>query len=192
MAEGREIPGELDRSAFEELYLALEKPIFNVVYRWLWDREDSRDVVQEAFVRLWRARARIDTSTVEPFLYRIALNLAANRRRRRRLWKWVPWEQGGSRTGDGDDLARAGEPPLEQAADRLVDAERESAAVRRAVDRLPERYRRVVMLCEFSDMSYADVAKTLGIPAGTVASRRHTALRRLKKRLTGLQRGGRE
>ena len=46
-----------DEKKLETFYARLEKPVYNVVYRWLWREEDARDVVQEAFVRLWRMRA---------------------------------------------------------------------------------------------------------------------------------------
>ena len=64
----------------EQLYARLETPLCNLVYRWLWSMDESQDVVQDAFVRLWRMRARVDKQTVEPLIYKIALNLAASRR----------------------------------------------------------------------------------------------------------------
>ena len=82
----------LDDAEIERLYLRLEKPLFNVVYRWLWQAEEAHDLVQEAFVRLVRMRDRIEPATVEALVYRIALNLARNRRRARRLWRWVGLE----------------------------------------------------------------------------------------------------
>lgn len=63
----------------EQLYARLEKPLCNLVYRWLWSMDESQGVVQDAFVRLWRMRARVDKQTVEPLIYKIALNLAASR-----------------------------------------------------------------------------------------------------------------
>ena len=51
----------------------------NVVYRWVWRAEEAQDIVQEAFVRLWRMRERVDLATVEPLVHRIALNLGAQR-----------------------------------------------------------------------------------------------------------------
>ena len=74
------------------LYRALEKPLYNVVYRWLWDRTESQDVVQEAFLRCWRARDRIRAETFKAFVFRTALNLAANRRRRNKLWRLVSFD----------------------------------------------------------------------------------------------------
>src|SRR4051794_886636 len=71
----------LDKPTLEALYMKLEKPMFNVVYRWTWNASDAQDVVQEAFLNIWKARDRVDLATVEPLLYRAALNLASNRRR---------------------------------------------------------------------------------------------------------------
>jgi RNA polymerase sigma-70 factor (ECF subfamily) len=68
-----------DRAALEALYVRLERPLYNVVHRRLWNAEDSMDVVQEAFVRLWNARDRILPETAEAFAWRTVLNLASNR-----------------------------------------------------------------------------------------------------------------
>jgi RNA polymerase sigma factor (sigma-70 family) len=157
-----------DRADIERLYARLEVPLYNVAYRWLWNRDDARDAVQDAFVRLWRMRDRIDPATVEPLVYRIALNLAANRRRAKRLWHWVSLEP-------LRDRAETGLRP-----DDALAARDRTLALRKAIEALPERLRRVIALCEFSGMSYEEVGKALGIPAGTVASRRSLAVRRLE------------
>jgi hypothetical protein len=63
----------------EALYERLEKPVYNVVYRWVWNPEEARDIVQDTFVRLWRMRQRVEMATVEPLVYKIALNLARSK-----------------------------------------------------------------------------------------------------------------
>ena len=161
----------LDRPRLEELYRRLERPLYNTVFRWLWNRHDASEVVQETFVRLWRMREEVDVARVTPLTWRIAVNLAANRRRHRRLWGWISLDTLDERAAPDDGP----EDPAER-------REREEA-VRRAVEALPERLRRVVLLCELGELSYAEVAATLGIPEGTVASRRNHALRRLREAL---------
>ena len=81
----------LDKATLERLYVKLEKPMFNVVYRWLWNAGDAQDVVQEAFLKIWNVRDDVDLATVDSLLYRTALNLASNRRRSSRLWlrRWA-------------------------------------------------------------------------------------------------------
>jgi RNA polymerase sigma-70 factor, ECF subfamily len=163
--------GGLERAALEQLYVRLEKPLFNVVYRWVWDAEMARDLVQEAFERLWKHRARVEPATAEALVYRTALNLAANRRRANKLWRWLSLE--------GATAVAAVEPAAQERLERAqADAE-----VRRAVESLPEPMRRVLLMCEFSGMKYEEIASILGIPAGTVASRRHAAMRRLEDEL---------
>ena len=161
----------LDDAEIERLYLRLEKPLFNVVYRWLWQAEEAHDLVQEAFVRLFRMRDRIEPATVEALVYRIALNLARNRRRARRLWRWVALE------------AAPDAPAPAPGADEALSAEERRRAVRAAVDALPEKLRAVVTLCEPAHMSYQEAAAVIEIPAGTVASRRNAAMKRLEAAL---------
>ena len=66
------------------LYERLEKPLYNVLYRTVWEREEAHDLVQETFARLWAMRARVREETVEPLAYRIGLNLARSWQRKRR------------------------------------------------------------------------------------------------------------
>lgn len=164
---------KLDRAMLESVYVRLEKPIYNVVYRWLWNREDASDVVQEAFVRLWKMRRRVDLSSVDALVYRIALNLAASRRRSGKRWLWASLS--------ALKLASSAAPSVETQAVR----EEEASRVRRAVESLPESLRRVITLCELAELSYEEVGRVLAIPAGTVGSRRHRALRLLRERLGG-------
>ena len=156
----------VDEASWIELYRALEKPLYNIVYRWLWDRMESQDVVQEAFLRCWRARGRIRAETFKAFVFRTALNLAANRRRRKKLWRLVSLDALREELPDGHD----GAPVL-------------SRRVQRAIDALPERLKRVLLLCELAGMSYGEIAAVTGVREGTVGSRRNRALALLRKRL---------
>lgn len=164
-------PARLDRATFDALYRRLERSLYNVVYRWVWSSEDAHEIVQEAFVRLWDMRARVRMDSVEPLVYRIAVNLASKRRRWKKRWDW---------------LQRAPSPTLASAEHRADDAlvrAVDDARVRAAVESLPEHERAVVMLVNFSELSYAQVAEALQIAPGTVGSRRNAALRRLRTAL---------
>lgn len=168
MARARD---RLDEATLEELYVKLEKPMFNVVYRWLWNASDAQDVTQQAFLNVWNARERVDLETVEALLYRTALNLASNRRRSARVWRWL-------------GLESVSEAPTEETAtDDALDDARKKQRVRAAVEALPERLREVIMLTEYAELSYEQIAATLKIPVGTVGSRRNAALAQLGKAL---------
>jgi RNA polymerase sigma-70 factor (ECF subfamily) len=155
----------------EALYERLEKPVYNVVYRWVWNPEEARDIVQKTFVRLWRMRQRVEMATVEPLVYKIALNLARSRLRRRRIIRWVGLDAVSSTLRDPQDV----EAGMARSQDR--------ARVREAVLALPDELRQVIVLCELSDMKYEQIAEALSIPPGTVGSRRNRALRKLRELL---------
>lgn len=162
---------ELNRAALEQLHRRLEKPLYNLMYRWVWNREEARDLVQDAFVRLWRHRDEVDAARAEPLLYRTALNLAANRIRARKLWRW---------TGLENVMGSASEHKDAQSA---IESNERDRAVRRAVEALPEKQRQVLLMFEFSGLGHKEIAETLQIPMGTVASRRNAALSALSAAL---------
>jgi len=162
----------LPRRELEDLYLALEKPVYNVVYRWLWHREEAMEVVQEAFLKLWQKSHSQTIDDPRAYLYRTAINLAKNRQRTLRVRNLFATREWMMRQGTTDD-GRSADDDLEQRLDNM----------RVHIEKLPSKLREVVTLSELTDMSYADVAKILKIKAGTVASRRHRALARLRKSL---------
>jgi len=167
----------LDARALEQLYARLEKPVFNVVYRWLWNSDEARDVTQEAFLKVWSARERIDVATAEPLVFRTALNLASNRLRSRRFWNLL-----------GLGAAEEKESPAPSASE-AIEAEQRRRQVRGAIERLPEKLKAVVVMCELSNLSYEQIAASLKIPVGTVGSRRAAAMEKLALSLGPLEDG---
>jgi RNA polymerase sigma factor (sigma-70 family) len=155
----------VDNAAWIDAYRRLEKPLYNVVYRVLWDATESQDVVQETFLRCWRRKADIRADGFTALLYRTALNLASNRRRNIRLWRTV-------------DVTA-----LEHVADQTAVAAPISPTVRAAFDALPDSLKHVVLLTEIAGMTYPEVATALGVAEGTVGSRRSRALALLRERL---------
>lgn len=164
----------LDAATFEALYVRLEQRVFNTVYRWVWSREEALDLTQEAFMKVWNARAKVQLETVEPLVFRAALNLAANRLRARKVRQWFSLE----RAASVEDARQGPAEALEEG--------RRAAQVRQAVEALPEKLRQVVMLSEFSGLTTAQIAEALQIPSGTVGSRKSLAMAALEKALGGL------
>ncbi len=154
----------LREDALYASYRRLERPLYNVLYRQLWQAEDCQDVIHDAYVRVWERRAGVDEATLDALVWTTALNLARNRLRWRRLWRRETLDEASA-------LPQSGATP-----DELHDAQRLRAAMRE----LPPASREVLLLAEFSGLSGAQIAAVLGIPAGTVASRKHQAIARLK------------
>jgi len=142
-----------------------ERGLYNVAYRYVWNADDARDLVHDAFVRLWGKRAHLDWERASGLAYRTVLGLAANRRRTSSLRRIL-----------GATVTAPAQPAID---DQLDDARRDDA-VRRAIDRLPERLRRVLVLCTFSDLDHAAIGALLEIPAGTVGSRRTEAVTKIR------------
>jgi RNA polymerase sigma factor (sigma-70 family) len=155
----------VDNAQWIDVYRRLEKPLYNVVYRVIWDAAESQDVVQDAFLRCWRRKEDIRAEGFTALLYRTALNLASNRRRSVRLWRAA-------------DVAA-----IEQVADESATDEPVSPVVRAAFDALPNALKHVVLLTEIAGMTYSEVAAALAIAEGTVGSRRSRALALLRERL---------
>ena len=161
----------VDKAQWIEMYRRLEKPLYNVVYRVIWDAAESQDVVQEAFLRCWRRKEDLRADGFMALLYRTALNLASNRRRRVRLWRTV----GVAAIDAGRRRERCRRADL--------------ARVRAAFDALPDALKHVVLLTEIAGMTYPEVAAALAIAEGTVGSREIARARTVARAARGPRSG---
>ena len=158
----------LTRVSLENLYLELEKTLFNVVFRYVWNREEAQDLVQESFLRLWKMRDRVEMVTVKPLVYKICLNLAASSLRRKKILTFLSLDK------------VVNEP---RAKDNYNPEQKEEIQLlRKLINQLPSKLKQTILLTEFSKMSYDEIGELLGIPAGTVGSRRNKALHIIKEK----------
>jgi RNA polymerase sigma-70 factor (ECF subfamily) len=144
--------------------------------------DDADDVGQETFIRFHRALDRFrGESSLKTYLVHIAMNLSLNalKRRRRSLLRFV------SRDEHEMDL-----PETRIGPDGDVDASELHLLVRRAVARLNEKHRAVVVLRLFQDCSTRETARILGVPEGTVLSRLSRAMKDLEAQLEPYVRSG--
>ncbi|HEY0782565.1 MAG TPA: sigma-70 family RNA polymerase sigma factor [Thermoanaerobaculia bacterium] len=169
--------GAGDAQAFELLVAAHQDRLLRLCEHLLGDREEARDAVQEVFLKAFRKAADfLPRGQVYTWLYRIATNHCLNKLRRRRLVRFVRWEE-----PDAQDDAPPFDPP-----DRGPDPEATLAArrrwltTRRAIDRLPTNQRAVLLLARFEGLSYRQIAEVLGITEGAVESRLFRAMRRIE------------
>lgn len=135
-------------------------------------REDALDLAQEAFVRAFRARHTLDPARpVQAWLYQIVRRLCFNHLRDRKA-------HAKAIETDGPDWLAGGGAP---ASDPLEEVQRTEARKRvaAAIDGLPAHEREVLVLKEFEELKYREIADLLGIPVGTVMSRLYSARKRL-------------
>ena len=152
--------------------------LYSVAYRLAGNADDAQDLVQEALIRVRRGLERYEPGSLEGWLARIVTNVFLDeiRRRRRRPTSALP-----------DDPERV--LPVTAGADEMSQVL--SADVQSALASLPEEFRVPVVLCDVADQSYEQIAKTLGVPIGTVRSRIHRGRRLLRAVLVGSDGGAR-
>jgi len=139
------------REAFEELFERYREPLYGFFRRRLNSTERAEDLTQETFLAVIRATSRYEPQAlVRTYLYGIALKLLAAERRKR--------------------IRNA--PPAQSGAEPLVDDAQDDALwVRQAIERLGAAEREILMLREYEQLSYAEIAEVLRIPVNTVRSR---------------------
>jgi RNA polymerase sigma-70 factor (ECF subfamily) len=165
-----------EASAFDVLVARWEDRIRGAAYRILGSEDEARDVAQEAFLKAYRALSGFKREArFSSWLYQIATNLCRDRLRRRRARSQVSLEAL-EETGPVIVETRPG------ADERLL--ERDLAeAVRRAIHALPEEQREVVILKEYQELTFLEIAQALDVPVSTVKTRLYRGLAQLRLRL---------
>jgi RNA polymerase sigma-70 factor (ECF subfamily) len=154
-----------DQRACRDLVRRYERPVYSVLMRVVRRAEDAEDLVQETFVKVFRALDRYDVE--RPFsawIFTIASRLAIDHLRRRRV-QTVSLSV--SDPGSGEE--------------RTMDVEDKGLKP----DEITSHYRIVVLLRHQQDLSYEEIAEALNLPLGTVKARIHRARALLKDRIQG-------
>jgi RNA polymerase sigma-70 factor (ECF subfamily) len=171
---------EGEEAAFNELVRRYKDPLTNFAFRFLGDRDDCLDVVQETFVRVYRNKhsfkpiARFST-----WIYTITTNLCRTALRRKRIRTMLRLH-GPDGEGPGDLVDESAK--TDEGADAALKAER----IQKALLTLPPKYREVVVLREIEQLSYEEIAQVTRMNIGTVKSRINRARARLQEQLKDL------
>ncbi|MBT3337684.1 MAG: sigma-70 family RNA polymerase sigma factor [Anaerolineae bacterium] len=161
-----------DRNAFGELIRVHAQGVQSVVYRMCGNQQLAEDAAQETFIQAWlKLPSYRPKSSLRNWLYRIAVNTAIDMLRKEK--RIIP--------NTIDDLNLVDKRPTPERS--LVSAER-SEIVRDTIIALPDTSRAVLILREYEDLSYREIADTLDIPLGTVMSRLSYARKLLKDKLS--------
>jgi RNA polymerase sigma-70 factor (ECF subfamily) len=167
-----------DADAFGELVRRWERRIFALTYGMLGREEDARDATQETFLAAFRnLRGFRGEAKVSSWLHRIAVNQCISRQRRARVRSESALEH------DPENSAASFAAPLSQSPAKVAEGRQETLAVRRAINSLPIELRQVVVMKEFEELTFREIADALDLPLSTVKSRLYTALKQLQMRL---------
>ncbi|MEM9080168.1 MAG: sigma-70 family RNA polymerase sigma factor [Verrucomicrobiota bacterium] len=164
-----------DLGAARELFGRYEEGLYRYLWQMLRHQQDSEDALQDTFRKALQALPRYrEESHFKSWLFRIGHNTALDLIRRRK--KVVEMSE-----GQEEGLAAGGVGPLE-----ALEAREQVEELRRAVAKLPDAEREVVSLRMQADLSFAEIAKVLGAPLGTVLARMHKAKQRLRTQLAAI------
>lgn len=170
-----------DDAALAVLVRRYEGPLFHYARHMLGNAADAEDVFQETFLRVHLHRGRFwSGSAFKPWVYRIATNLCKDRLRYRQR---RPEVQPGGNEAMPDPLAAF--PAAGVAPDEAAVAEERSARMRLALAALNVKHRAVFLMAHQEGLSYAEIARALRIPVGTVKSRMNKAVSQLLAVLEG-------
>ena len=167
-----------DESAFAQLVRRWEGPIQRLCVRMTGDPHRGEDLAQEAFSRVFARRKHYEPSgRFSTWLWRIAVNLCYDELRRRQ-------RRSESSLDDmcGEAIA-ALEAFVAPAPDRLMVEQERGEMVRQALMRLSETYRTVLVLRQYEDLKFREIAEVLDVPEGTVKSRMAEALSQMSRLL---------
>jgi RNA polymerase sigma-70 factor (ECF subfamily) len=147
-----------DRSAFADLYRALEKPVFRFIVSKLNDPFEASDILHDVFMELWRSAGRFEgRSTVKTWVFGIAYRKTMDHFRRTRrvdVTDSVP-----EQFDDSPD------------AQTCLAASQEAKHLRFCIDELKPEHKSAIELAFYEDMTYGEIAKVAGAPEGTIKTR---------------------
>lgn len=169
-----------DEASYEILVRDNTGRLLSVARRYLRSEEDARDAVQEAFLSAYRSIARFQgEASISTWLHRILVNCclmklrSARRRPQESIEDLLPrFDESGHRAGALESDSESAETLLERRSTR--------ARVRQCIDRLPDKYRTVLLLRDIEELSTEEAAKALGTTPTAVKVRLHRARQALK------------
>lgn len=188
----RFIKGEL--KAFELIVARYKDQVFNFTYRSLGDYHRAEDITQDIFLRIIKnAHKYHPENRFKSWIYKIAANLCKNeiRDRQRRNSHISDISAISDDSDDDDDNDRLSATRLASlmldstpTPDELYEKKQTQLAVQRAIGSLPELQRLAIILREYHDFSYAEIAYSLGCSISSVKSTIYRARQLLRQRLT--------
>lgn len=135
--------------------------------------DDAYDLSQEAFVRVHKHLSRFDSSyPFKVWFFHILSNLCKNHLRQRKKRQTVT---------TSTEMTETVAAPITQRPDIVFQKTEIQQKVWEGIAELPEKFREIIMLCHFQDMSYEQMARVLDIPRGSVMSRLYYARQKLRQ-----------
>jgi RNA polymerase sigma-70 factor (ECF subfamily) len=158
-----------DKRAFDLLVIKYQRKILRLLSRMLRDQSDIEDVMQEAFIKAYRALPQFrGESAFYTWLYRIAINTARN---------WMssqarrPSSPNHNQSEDGETFDEIDNLTDNNTPESMLASREIATTVNDTIQELPEELRTAIVLREIEGLSYEEISQAMGCPIGTVRSR---------------------
>jgi RNA polymerase sigma-70 factor (ECF subfamily) len=174
-----------DHDAFEILVNRHQASVLNLIYRFIGDRTQAKDLAQEVFLRVWQA-----AKTYEPkakfttWIYRITTNLCFNELKSARRRRWFQFLRPDE---DNEEAAEDLLPDRSPSAEDLLLAKELSHQISEALQSLPSNQRMALVLKRYDELSYQEIARIMGCSVSAVESLLVRAKRILQEKLKNIE-----
>ncbi|MFA6159738.1 MAG: RNA polymerase sigma factor, partial [Parcubacteria group bacterium] len=160
-----EIVRNSNQERYGEIIERYQGKLFAYLFRLIGSRDEAQDILQDVFLKAYRNLQSYDTARkFSSWIYRIAHNEAVNFIKRRALKRFIPWEDIAA-TKDKLEMMS-----FEEGADKAWLRKEIGKEVNVALDKMPFKYKQVLVLRYFSDKSYEEISEILGKPMNTVGT----------------------
>ncbi len=171
-----------DEAAFEEIVGRYKNRLMNFAYRFVLDREEAEDIVQDTFLKVYQNRyAYKEIAKFSTWIYTITANLAKTILRKQRNRKLFYFSRLGPEDKDMDF------PSKELSAHSKMEGKFDEQTIQRAIVKLPEHFRTAIILRDIQELSYEEISNIINAPLGTVKSRINRARLKLQEELMELR-----
>ncbi|MBN2365670.1 MAG: sigma-70 family RNA polymerase sigma factor [Calditrichaeota bacterium] len=155
-----------DVQAYDILVRRYKDQLLNFVYRFVGNRTDAEDIVQETFLRVYKNKHMYkEIAKFSTWVYTIAGNLAKTELRRRKRHKIFSVSNFVNEERDYDIPDKSHSP------EKKVDSTIQEDIIQKAIEKLPSKFREVIILRDIQGFAYEEISQILDIPLGTVKSR---------------------
>lgn len=156
-----------NRSAFEDLVRRYQRQVANIIYLTLGSREEVQDIAQEVFIRVYRSIDKFEfDASFFSWIYRITVNLCIDELRRKKIKRALSLDF----LTEGALEKEKKSKDLVLASDGVLDDEKREIVLD-ALQKLSQEHKQVIVLREYEELSYAEIAAYLGISIQAVKSR---------------------
>ena len=173
-----------DVAAFETLVKRYRKPLINMIYRFLGEPMEAEDLAQEVFLKVWGMKDKYKPKgKVASLFYAIAKNLCMNRLREKKKAKISSFED--LRGMESKIVSLSSQ---ETRADKIVEQKDLQQFIKTIIQSLPENQKLAIILREYQDLSYAEIAKIMNCSVKSVEAYLYRARETIKTKLEGYMR----